>query len=315
MAGHAVGGRGPRRPRLLRALVLGTAAPAPLHLAAGTLYVLNPYVAVYADRTSVALLAYAALPWMLLCVHRGLRDPRGWWWPAAFALVLTSTGGGVNAAVTGWVLLAPALLVAYESAGAESHVRALVPWLGRLAVTAAVTSAWWVVPLLVHTANGVDFLPFTEQPGTIWGTTSLAESFRLMGFWTSYIGVGFGGELRPFSSQSPGLLFSTPIVLASMAVPALVVLSLRWTWRAPVRPVLPAADRVRSADDGRRLPGGHAAAARPHVHLQPGRGRPLPAHDLQGGAAGGARVRRASAASGSLRSGAHSPSDRSGYPG
>ena len=59
------------------------------HLTAGALFIVNPYVAIYADRTSVALLAYAALPWLLLCVHRGLRDPRGWWWPAAFALVLT----------------------------------------------------------------------------------------------------------------------------------------------------------------------------------------------------------------------------------
>lgn len=220
---------------LIRALVRradGTAVPdGPLHVAAAVLYVVNPYVTVYADRTSVALLAYAAMPWMLLCVHRGLRDPRGWWWPAAFALVLTSTGGGVNAAVTGWVLLAPALLVVYELGWGGVPAAALRPWVGRVAVTVAITSAWWIVPLLIHAAEGVDFLPFTEQPGTIWGTTSLAESFRLMGFWTSYIGVGFGGELRPFSTQSPGQLFSLPIVLAGMLVPALVVLSVRWTWR------------------------------------------------------------------------------------
>jgi len=220
---------------LVRTLVRradGTSVPdGPLHLAAGALYVVNPYVAVYANRTSVALLTYAALPWLLLCVHRGLRDPRGWWWPAAFALVLTSTGGGVNAAVTGWMLLAPVLLVGYELGWGGVPRAALRPWLGRMALTSAVASAWWVVPLLVHTANGLDFLPFTEQPGTIWGTTSLAESLRLMGFWTSYIGVGFGGELRPFSSHGPALLFSTPVVLAGMAVPALVLLSVRWTWR------------------------------------------------------------------------------------
>ena len=85
-----------------------------LHAAAGALYIVNPYVTVDANRTSIALLSYAALPWLLLCVHRGLRAPRGWWWPAAFALVLTSTGGGVNAATTAWVLLGPALLIVYE---------------------------------------------------------------------------------------------------------------------------------------------------------------------------------------------------------
>ena len=51
-----------------------------LHVVAAAVYVVNPYVAVYADRTTVALLAYAALPWMLLIVHRGLRAPRSWLW-------------------------------------------------------------------------------------------------------------------------------------------------------------------------------------------------------------------------------------------
>jgi arabinofuranan 3-O-arabinosyltransferase len=85
------------------------------HLAAAVLFVVNPYVTVYANRTSVALLAYAALPWLLLCINRGLRDPQGWRWPAAFALVLTATGGGVNVAVTGWVL------VSTSCAGAASR--------------------------------------------------------------------------------------------------------------------------------------------------------------------------------------------------
>ena len=56
------------------------------HVVAGLLFLLNPYVVVFTARTSVTLLGYAALPWLLLCVHRGLRAPRSWWWPAAFAL-------------------------------------------------------------------------------------------------------------------------------------------------------------------------------------------------------------------------------------
>src|SRR5205085_7347528 len=92
------------------------------HLVAGAMILLNPYVVIYSNRTSVTLLGYAALPWLLLAVHRGVRDDRRWWWPAAFALVVASTGPGVNAAVTAWVLLGPALLLLYEAA----IVR--VPW-------------------------------------------------------------------------------------------------------------------------------------------------------------------------------------------
>ncbi len=67
------------------------------HIVAGAMMVLNPYVVVFSARTSVTLLAYAALPWLLLAAHRGVRRPAGWWWPALFALAVTATGGGVNA--------------------------------------------------------------------------------------------------------------------------------------------------------------------------------------------------------------------------
>ena len=64
---------------------------------------------------------------------------------------------------------------------------------------------------------GVDFLRFTEQPGTIWSTTSLPESLRLMGYWISYLGVGYGGRLRPLFGDGGVLLFSWPVVLAGAA--------------------------------------------------------------------------------------------------
>ena len=46
------------------------------HAVAGLLFLLNPYVVVFTARTSVTLLGYAALPWLLVCVRRGLRAPR-----------------------------------------------------------------------------------------------------------------------------------------------------------------------------------------------------------------------------------------------
>ena len=61
---------------------------------AGVLFAVNPYVIVTGHWRSVHLLAYAALPWLLLATPRGLRDPRGWWWPAAFALIVQATAPG-----------------------------------------------------------------------------------------------------------------------------------------------------------------------------------------------------------------------------
>ncbi len=43
------------------------------HAVAGLLFLLNPYVVVFSARTTVTLLGYAALPWLLVAVKRG--DP------------------------------------------------------------------------------------------------------------------------------------------------------------------------------------------------------------------------------------------------
>jgi len=207
------------------------------HVVGGLLYMLNPYVVTYMGRTSITLLATAALPWLLLCVHRGLRDPRGLWWPAAFALVLTSTGGGVNVAVTAWLLLGPALLALYELGWGGVAARSVGAFATRLVPVAAFASLWWVAAVLVHARYGLDFLPYTEQPGTIWGTTSMPESLRLLGFWTSYIGVGYTGTLRAFQADAGVYLGFAPVVLATLLIPAACLGSFAWTRRARYAPM------------------------------------------------------------------------------
>ena len=204
------------------------------HAVAALLVILNPYVVVFSARTSITLLGYAALPWLLLCVHRGLRAPRSWWWPAAFALAVTLSGGGVNAAVVAWVLVGPLLLAAYEWWAGGIRWPALRAFAWRTGLVTVAACVWWIVPALVHAGQGVDFLRFTEQPGTIWSTTSLAEGLRLMGYWISYLGVGYGGRLEPYFADGGVMLFSRPVVLAGLLVPALAlggfVFTRRWRY-------------------------------------------------------------------------------------
>jgi hypothetical protein len=276
--------------RLVAALV-PERSPGVLHVGAAVLYVLNPYVAVYANRTSVALLAYAALPWLLLAVQRGLRDPRSWRWPAVFALALTCTGGGVNAATVGWVLLGPLLLAAYELSVGGVERSALRPLLVRLIPLTALANLWWVVPLVVHARFGLDFLPFTEQPGTIWQTTSVTESLRLAGFWTSYIGIGFGGDLRPFASHGPELLFHPVVVIAGLIVPGLALLGFAWTRTSRYVPfaLLLALCGLLVMVAG--FPEGTPLRRALTFTYNNRPARPVPAHDLQGRAAPGPRSR------------------------
>lgn len=221
------------------------------HVVAACAFALNPYVVTYTSRVSVSLLAYAALPWLLLIVHRGLRaqavpragerswkrplagrDPR-WLWPAAFALVVTSSGGGINAAVTAWALVGPLLLLLYEPAMRFVAWRPAWTFAWRTALLGAITSLWWVVPLAVQSKWGLPFLPYTEQPGTIWGSTSASESLRLMGFWLSYAGVGYGDVLHPYTANAGTLVFWAPAIVGSLLLPALALGGFAWTrrWR------------------------------------------------------------------------------------
>ena len=50
-----------------------------------------------------------------------------------------------------------------------------------------------------------------------------------MGYWISYLGVGYGGELRPYFGGGAVLLFALPVVIAGLLVPALALTGFAWT--------------------------------------------------------------------------------------
>jgi arabinofuranan 3-O-arabinosyltransferase len=205
------------------------------HVVAAAFYVLNPYTVMFTGRTSITLLGYAALPWLLLAVFHGVRGSDGRWawraWrsAAAFALVLTSIGGGINGAVVGWMLVGPLILLVYEPLIGFVRWRDAGGFLLRVGVLGLLASLWWIFPLVVHARFGIDFLQFTEQPRTIWGTNSAAEVLRLMAYWTSYIGVGFYGVEHPFFTESGTMLFNPLVVGATLLLPALAVAGFIWT--------------------------------------------------------------------------------------
>jgi arabinofuranan 3-O-arabinosyltransferase len=209
------------------------------HLVAAAFFLLNPYTVVFTGRTSITLLGYAALPWILIVVYHGIRsvgswrDWRGWWWAAAFALILTSIGGGINAAVIGWMLVGPLVLLLYEPAIGAVRWRDSGTFLVRMGILGVLASLWWIVPLVVHVRYGIDFLKFTEQPRSIWATNAITESLRLMSYWTSYIEFGFYGAFRPLYTDSPTMLFNPLVVGASLLLPALAVTAFLWArrWR------------------------------------------------------------------------------------
>jgi arabinofuranan 3-O-arabinosyltransferase len=203
------------------------------HIAAGVLFTVNPYVATFGSRATVALLAYVALPWLMVAAHRGLRQPKRWAWPIVFALVLAAGGGGVNAAFLPWVVAAPALLVLYEACVLERTAADVRAFAWRTALCSIVASAWWLIPVALQSRYGGNFLSFLEQPSAIWSTTSVSESLRLLGYWIFYFATGYQAAAQPSVSVASPYLFNDAIVIATFAVPLLAVLGLAWNrgWR------------------------------------------------------------------------------------
>jgi hypothetical protein len=199
---------------------------------AGAVFMCNPYVVVYANRSTVSLLAYAALPWLLLAVHRGLGTPRGWRWPAVAAVAVASAGAGVNFAVVFWIVLAPAGLLLYEALVLRRPLSAVWAFTWRASLLGLLASLWWLVPLYMQSLYGSESFRFGEQPHTIWSASSMAESLRLMGLWVSYYAGGFGST-KPASTAVDPFLLSRPVILATFLVPisALGGLLLTRRWR------------------------------------------------------------------------------------
>ena len=57
-----------------------------------------------------------------------------------------------------------------------------------------------------------------------------------MGYWISYLGVGYGGNLRPYFGDGGVLLFALPVVLAGLLTPALALTGFAWTRKHPYGP-------------------------------------------------------------------------------
>jgi arabinofuranan 3-O-arabinosyltransferase len=200
------------------------------HAVGAVLYALNPFVIVFVSRATVTLLAATILPWLMLAVWRGIREPRSWRWPAVIGLLGALSGGGVNAAALAWIAVAPLALLVWEAKAGKAGRGAALSFTWRAAACALGGSAWWLIPVSLQGRYGASFLSFTEQPQTIWATTSMSESLRLLGYWPMYLSTGYGAA-TPVMRIGQTYLFDPIVIVGSFMVPAFALLGLRATRR------------------------------------------------------------------------------------
>ena len=125
------------------------------HVVAAAFYLLNPYTVIFTARTSIVLLGYAALPWLLLVVYHGVR------------------GGARLARLAGLVVgrrvradphldrrrhqrarwsagcwSGRCVLLIYEPLIGSVRWRDSARFLVRMGVLGTLASLWWIVPLV-----------------------------------------------------------------------------------------------------------------------------------------------------------------------
>jgi arabinofuranan 3-O-arabinosyltransferase len=182
-------------------------------------YALSPYLLQYATRTSVLLLPFAGLPWMLSLVVRAARSG-GWRHPALLALVVFLVGS-VNATSLILVGLAPALWLPYAVSTGELTARRALSVAAKVGGLSLLVSLWWVVALAVQSRYGLPVLTYTETIDDVATTAAAPEVVRGLGYWVFY-----GREVLDPNVGAAVAYTQNPLLLTiSYLLPALGLLS------------------------------------------------------------------------------------------
>jgi arabinofuranan 3-O-arabinosyltransferase len=209
---------------LLRRLGLGRAG-----VLAGTLvYLLTPYQLAFSARTSVLLLPWVALPWLIALTDRAQRNG-GWRDPAWIALIACSVGS-VNASSLVLVGIGPAAWLLMGISDRASGRRAL-GIAGRVALLGAATSLWWIVALRLEAGYGLPVLQVTEKLEDVAATSSPSDVLRGLGNWYFY-----GRDRLGYSiDQAEDYVRDHVTVIATFSLSALALaaaIAVRWAHRA-----------------------------------------------------------------------------------
>lgn len=170
------------------ARVLGLAPIAAL--VAAIVYQLSPYLLPYVSRTSVLLLPWAGLGWIVGCTV--LAAARGRWRYPALIAVIVLTVGAVNATALAMIIPAPALWLVHAAwRGDIAWMRAVTTG-AKVALLSTVVSLWWIVMLVIQGRDGADVLAYSESLASVSFTSTSTEVVRGLGYWLFYIRDGFG---------------------------------------------------------------------------------------------------------------------------
>jgi arabinofuranan 3-O-arabinosyltransferase len=197
-------------------------------LVAALVYQLSPYVLPYVSRTSLMLLPWAGLGWIVALTARAAA--RGGWRDAAILALVIATVGSPNATALLMIAPAPMLWLIHAAAGR------LIPWrraaatAARIGVLSIGVSMWWIAMLGVQGRYGAAVLDYSESLEAVSSTSTASEVLRGMGYWVFYL----RDSLAASTSASTAYMTSLIVITAGYALLILGLFGLaatRWVHR------------------------------------------------------------------------------------
>ena len=200
---------------------------------AAVIYQLSPYTLAYVGRTSVMLLPWAGLGWILaltvMATRSGSYHQARWRYPALLALVVM-TVGSVNPTAILMVAPAPVLWILHAVASRLLTARQAAAVIGRISVLSIGVSAWWMAMVMTQRRHGAEVLGFSETLEDVSATATATEVLRGLGYWLFYVRDAFG----PATTASAHYLTSLPGIFVSFALPLTglwAIATTRWIHR------------------------------------------------------------------------------------
>ncbi|NND75551.1 MAG: DUF3367 domain-containing protein [Ilumatobacter sp.] len=194
-------------------------------LVAGVVYQTSPYLLAYISRTSLLLLPWAGLGWIVALTVRATRvEPdsprrRKWVEPAAIALIV-ATVGSVNATALVLVAPAPVLWLVVVAAREPGRLRELAAFAARTATLCVATSLWWLAMLVVQSRHGAPVLAYSETLADVSRSSTGSEVVRGLGYWLFYVRDAFAPTTTastPYLTSGRGIAVSYLVTLVGLS--------------------------------------------------------------------------------------------------
>ena len=197
-------------------------------ITAAFVYQLSPYILPYLSRTSLMLLPWASLGWLVGLTIRSATRSR-WRDPAIFALVIF-TVGSPNATALAMIAPAPVLWLLHAAWQRSISWRRAVTTALRIGALSLAVSVWWITMLAIQGRHGANVLSYSETLEAVSFTSVSTETLRGLGYWLFYIRDPFGFA----TSASVDYLESGRIIAIGFALLACCVAGIaltRWSQR------------------------------------------------------------------------------------